>query len=215
MKFNASLNVEFSNWTQARLERENNLKDFKPDEDMPKFGAGSEFGRDQREEARKKKYGIISKKYNPDDQPWLLRLGGKSGKRYRGVREGGIAENASYYVFTQASDGAFEAFPISEWYQFSPTQIYKTLNAEEAEEEFGRRDKVFNYFSIMLKKRLKNDDEGEGEGEENLKKDKKLYKASKDFKISDMDDWVNSSDEGDDDDDDNAGKDSDKDDKGN
>lgn len=162
--------------------------------------------------------------------------------RYRGVREGGIAENASYYVFTQASDGAFEAFPISEWYQFSPTQIYKTLNAEEAEEEFGRRDKVFNYFSIMLKKRLKNDDEGEGEGEENLKKDKKLYKASKDFvknlimhyidlcymyhahiqktfcsfqKISDMDDWVNSSDEGDDDDDDNAGKDSDKDDKGN
>lgn len=195
MKFNSSLNVDFASWSQAKIERENNLKDFKTEEDMPKFGAGSEFGRDAREEARKKKYGVISKKYNPDDQPWHLRVGGKSGKRYRGLREGGIAENASYYVFMQAPDGAFEAFPISEWYHFTPVQTYKTLNAEEAEEEFGRRDKVFNYFSIMLKKRLKNEEE-EGEGDENVKKkDKKSYKASDDFKISEMDDWVNSSDE--------------------
>lgn len=33
-----------------------------------------------------------------------------------GVREGGVTENASYYVFTQATDGAFEAFPVEEWF---------------------------------------------------------------------------------------------------
>merc|ERR1719278_242488 len=36
--------------------RENNKKEFKgPDEDMPKYGAGSEYGREEREEARRKK----------------------------------------------------------------------------------------------------------------------------------------------------------------
>ncbi|KAH7935268.1 hypothetical protein HPB52_005170 [Rhipicephalus sanguineus] len=64
-----------------RMERENNMKEFKMEDEMPKFGAGSEFGRDQKEEARRKKYGIIMKKYNPDDQPWLLRVGGKGGKK--------------------------------------------------------------------------------------------------------------------------------------
>ena len=50
---------------------------------MPKFGAGSEFGREQREEARRKKHGVRVKKYNPADQPYVLKLGsGKQAKRY-------------------------------------------------------------------------------------------------------------------------------------
>lgn len=68
----------------AKMERENNLKEYKTANDldtMPKFGAGSEYGRDLKEEARRKKYGIIMKKYNPEDQPWLLRLG--AGKQAR------------------------------------------------------------------------------------------------------------------------------------
>lgn len=32
-----------------------------------------------------------------------------------GIREGGVSENASYYVFTHAADGAIEAFPLQEW----------------------------------------------------------------------------------------------------
>jgi len=47
---------------------------------MPKFGAGSEYGREQREEARKKKFGMHIKKYSSDEQPWLLNLGGDAGK---------------------------------------------------------------------------------------------------------------------------------------
>jgi transcription initiation factor TFIIF subunit alpha len=46
-----------------------------------RFGAGSEFGRDAREEARRKKYGIVSRKYRPEDQPWILKIGGKTGKK--------------------------------------------------------------------------------------------------------------------------------------
>jgi len=71
---------------QAKIERENNLKDFKSAYDIetaPKFGAGSEYGRDQREEARKKKFGVRIRKYNSDDQPWLLKLGGGSGTQPR------------------------------------------------------------------------------------------------------------------------------------
>ena len=35
------------------------------------------------EEARRKKLGIISKKYKPEDQPWLLKVGGKTGKKFK------------------------------------------------------------------------------------------------------------------------------------
>ena len=69
---------------QVRIERENNLKDFKAAYDidaMPKFGAGSEFGREEREEARRKKYGIYRRKYAIEDQPWLMKIG--SGKTAR------------------------------------------------------------------------------------------------------------------------------------
>lgn len=83
MRFHNALNVDVTKWKNVKLERENNNREVKleNDEELPKFGAGSEFGREQKEEARKKKYGRYGKKYNPDDQPWQLRVGGKAGKR--------------------------------------------------------------------------------------------------------------------------------------
>ncbi|GIY44847.1 general transcription factor IIF subunit 1 [Caerostris extrusa] len=158
MRFTHSQKVDVTKWSQVKMERENNLKEFKADEDTPKYGAGSEFGREQREESRRKKYGIVSKKYNAEDQPWLLKLNGKNGKNTK--------------VFGKR---------------------YKALSAEEAEEEFGRRDKVLNYFSIMVKKRLQNEnaEEEEVEGEKPASKNSK--KSAKDFKISDMDDWAKDS----------------------
>ena len=86
MRFNRSLNIDFNEWNKAQIERENNQVQFKSfSEEMPKFGAGSEFGREAREEARKRKYGIISKKYKSEDQPWILQYGGKNGKKLRGI----------------------------------------------------------------------------------------------------------------------------------
>lgn len=66
---------------QARLERDLSNKKIYQEEEMPESGAGSEFNRKLREEARRKKYGIILKEFRPEDQPWLLRVNGKSGRK--------------------------------------------------------------------------------------------------------------------------------------
>lgn len=50
-----------------------------------------------------------------------------------------MTENTSYYIFTQCPDGAFEAFPVHNWYNFTPLAKHRTLTAEEAEEEWERR----------------------------------------------------------------------------
>ncbi|KAF7286728.1 transcription factor IIFalpha isoform X2 [Rhynchophorus ferrugineus] len=204
MRFNGTLGVDFGKWTQVKMERENNLKEYKGiEEEQPKFGAGSEFGREAKEEARRKKLGIVAKKYRADDQPWILKSYGSTVKKFKGIREGGVSENAAYYVFTHAEDGGIEAFPLHEWYKFQPNQRYKTLSAEEAELEFNRRNKHLNYFSLMLRKRLKGEEDTEldEEGE----KSKKTSKKDRELKISDMDEWIDSS-EGD--------SDSEKEDKG-
>lgn len=72
---------------------------------------------------------------------------------------------------------------------------YKSLSAEEAEQEFGRRKKIMNYFSLMLRKRLKGDEEEEQDPEE--AKAKGAAKKSKELKISDMDEWIESEDDSD------------------
>lgn len=57
--------------------------------------------------------------------------------RYRGTREGGVQDNSAYYVFTTVG-GRVEAYPVAEWYTFVPIQRYKALDADEAEEAFGK-----------------------------------------------------------------------------
>ncbi|XP_014235026.1 general transcription factor IIF subunit 1 [Trichogramma pretiosum] len=196
MRFNAVPKTDFKEWKSVKMERENNMKDFKGmDEDMPKFGAGSEFGREAREEARKKRYGINAKKYKPEDQPWILKINGSNGKKYKGTKTDGINQNAAYYVFTHAPDGAIEAFPLNEWYNFTPIQTYKTLKLEEAEEQYSMRNKNFNYFNLMLRKRLRNEEEGADEELMELEKEKKTNKKKKDLKISEMDEWMSSDDD--------------------
>lgn len=81
MAFNAADKVNFATWNQARLERDLSNKKIYQEEEMPESGAGSEFNRKLREEARRKKYGIILKEFRPEDQPWLLRVNGKSGRK--------------------------------------------------------------------------------------------------------------------------------------
>jgi len=196
MKFNANLKVDVGKWSQVRMVRENNKKEKAQEEEAPEFGAGSEYGKAQREEARRKKYGFVSKKYNPDAQPWLMRVGNKKeGKHYRGVREGGVSANTCYYVFTHAQDGSFEAHPIKEWYNFTPRVSYKTLDAEEAEEKFAERGKILNHWAMMVNKKLKPDGDLDGDdldGDGPGKKSKKDQKSAKSLKISDMDDWADS-----------------------
>ncbi|XP_062891914.1 general transcription factor IIF subunit 1 [Mobula hypostoma] len=199
MAFNAADKINFSTWTQAKMERDLSNKKIYQEEEQPVFGAGSEYGKKLREESRKKKYGIVTREFKAEDQPWLLRVNGKAGRKFKGQRKGGVTENASYYIFTQCPDGAFEAFPVNAWYNFVPVAKHKTLTAEEAEEEWGRRNKVVNHFSIMLQKRLKDQDREEGEEEEEkVRKGKEKKKKGNDLQIHELeDDLEMSSDESD------------------
>uniref|UniRef100_A0A8C5KUR9 Transcription initiation factor IIF subunit alpha n=1 Tax=Jaculus jaculus TaxID=51337 RepID=A0A8C5KUR9_JACJA len=184
MAFNAADKVNFATWNQARLERDLSNKKIYQEEEMPESGAGSEFNRKLREEARRKKYGIVLKEFRPEDQPWLLRVNGKTGRKFRGIKKGGVTENTSYYIFTQCPDGAFEAFPVHNWYNFTPLARHRTLTAEEAEEEWERRNKVLNHFSIMQQRRLKDQDQEEDEED----KEKRSRKKASELRIHDLED---------------------------
>lgn len=192
MAFNAGDKVNCSTWTQARMERDMSARRIYGEEETPEGGAGSEFGKKQREEARRKKFGIITREFKVEDQPWLLKINGKAGKRFKGQKKGGVTENASYYIFTQCPDGAFEAFPVHGWYNFTPLAKHRTLTAEEAEEEWGRRNKVVNHFSIMLQKRFREQDRGDDDDDEAEKQGKKKKKKSGgrggDLRIHDLED---------------------------
>uniref|UniRef100_A0A3Q3VUE3 Transcription initiation factor IIF subunit alpha n=1 Tax=Mola mola TaxID=94237 RepID=A0A3Q3VUE3_MOLML len=201
MAFNAGDRVNCSTWTQARMERDMSARRIYSEEDMPDGAAGSEFGKKQREEARRKKFGIVTREFKAEDQPWILKVNGKAGKRFKGQKKGGVTENASYYIFTQCPDGAFEAFPVHGWYNFIPLAKHRTLTSEEAEEEWGRRNKVVNHFSIMLQRRLREQEHGEDDEDESEKTGKKKKKGGgkgADLRIHDLeDDLEMSSDESD------------------
>ncbi|GCB86493.1 hypothetical protein scyTo_0027150, partial [Scyliorhinus torazame] len=65
----------------AKMERDLSNKKIYQEEEQPIFGAGSEFGKKLREESRKKKFGIVTREFKPEDQPWLLRVNGKAGRK--------------------------------------------------------------------------------------------------------------------------------------
>lgn len=188
LSFRHSDNIDLNTVPMAKMNRENNLRDFRSAYGMdaaPKYGEGSQFGKEQKDEARRQKYGIRSKKYNPLDQPWLLNAGnGKKARKYKGIKCKDVMDNASYMAFTTSSNGTFLGLPIVEWCEFKFIPKYKTLSIEEAEEEFSRRDKVHNQYAIMLNKRKKDeadevdgktggDNEGSIDGDSDEEKGKK------------------------------------------
>ncbi|KAF3846509.1 hypothetical protein F7725_003587 [Dissostichus mawsoni] len=189
MGFNSGDKVNCSAWTQARMERDMSARRIYGEEESVDGAAGSEFGKKQREESRRKKYGIVKREFKVEDQPWILKVNGKAGKRFKGLKKGSVTENASYYIFTQCPDGAFEAFPVNGWYNFVPQAKHRTLTAEEAEEEWGRRNKVVNHFSIMLQRRFREQERGcDDDDDENEKGGKKKKKGGRggDLRITDL-----------------------------
>lgn len=66
---------------QARMERDMSARRIYGEEEAPESGAGSEFGKKQREESRRKKFGIVTREFKAEDQPWLLKVNGKGGRR--------------------------------------------------------------------------------------------------------------------------------------
>lgn len=121
-----------------------------------------------------------------EHHPWQIKLGsGRTGRRFKATKDGGVGDNASYYVFYKPNDQSnnYEVCPIAEWYSVSATQRYKTLTAEEAEQKFEQRHKMFNYFSVMHKKGGENGEEGSS------------GQNSRAFKVSELDEWNDSGNE--------------------
>lgn len=71
----------FFSFPQARMERDMSARKIYGEEETPEGAAGSEFGKKQREEARRKKFGIVTREFKVEDQPWILKVNGKAGKR--------------------------------------------------------------------------------------------------------------------------------------
>ncbi|XP_037959170.1 general transcription factor IIF subunit 1-like [Teleopsis dalmanni] len=133
-----------------------------------------------------------AKKHRPKAQPWVLQLEKNTAKKFKGTRHGGFDENAAFYALVDTPDGATEAYRIKEYYKFQPIQRYTTLSAEEAEHEFGRRNKILNYFNIMMRKRLKR-----GDKEEKEYNDKNVDGKKSELKIREMVEWIDSNEESD------------------
>ena len=77
-----------------------------------------------------------------------------------------MSENSSYFVFIKCQDGGFEAHPLEDWYSFAPHKTYKTLNEQEAEEQYKIRHKTLNKYIIMVNKRKTDGNEDDEEEDE-------------------------------------------------
>lgn len=67
---------------QVILERENNAPAYAAaysNAEGPEFGAGSEYGKKAKDEARRKKMGRYAKTYKVEAQPWLMNVQSNQG----------------------------------------------------------------------------------------------------------------------------------------
>ncbi|CAF0958265.1 unnamed protein product [Adineta steineri] len=222
MEFASGLSIDVKDWKAVEMRREINPYTYRPataaDPNsasastittslgavLPKTGAGSEYGREQKEALKRKRY--ATKGTNIEDLPWVLTDRSSTEKKlkhYRGLKKGGVTANSSYYVFIQGKDG-FEAYPVEDWYGFSPTNVYNTLDFDEAEKQYQERHKHLSKW--FFKHQVKSEKEGGDDIEHTDEKGKpSKTKNKREFKLLDAEDWIN---ENEDDEDDDEGDDS-------
>lgn len=142
-------------------------------------GEGSEYGWKNKQARLALKYKV--KAITEEQCPWELK--DRNDKEYVGRKEGGITANSSYIVMQESEPGVYEAYPVEDWFTFTPKIKYTTLNEDEAEAQFLLRDKRHNNYNLMWQKRL-NVHLGSEEG----------Y-ASAQLKVHDADDLLGDSDD--------------------
>lgn len=212
MEFASGLSIDVKDWKAIEMRREINPYTYRAPTNvdasassasittslgivMPKTGAGSEYGREEKEALKRKRY--ATKGTNVEDLPWILTDRSSTEKKlkhYRGLKKGGVTTNSSYYVFIQGKDG-FEAYPVEDWYGFTPTNVYKTLDFEEAEKQYQERHKHLSkwFLKHQITKEKDGDDAADNEDE---KGKKSTSKNKRGFKLLDTEDWANENDEG-------------------
>ena len=110
--------------------------------------------------------------------------------RYIGKKS--VSENSSYFVFIKCADGGFEAVPLEDWYSFAPHKTYKTLNHDEAEEQFKIRHRTLNKYYIMANKRKAEEEDDEEEEEKGQIKKSGVFST---FGAKSKDAWVSDGEE--------------------
>jgi hypothetical protein len=120
-------------------------------EQMPKTGVGSEYNRENKEMARRRKFGFMPRKTSIEDLPWILTAKattttdaaatappsnapktaqsaslttaiGNKDRQYIGKKS--VSENSSYFVFIKCADGGFEVGFI--FLYFYPNKLLKS-----------------------------------------------------------------------------------------
>jgi len=206
MKFNSGGQTDVQNWKAATLSRDLSArKQYETDLMMPEFGAGSEFGRRQKLEARRLKMGgRRNKGFVVENQPWSLKVTSLEipkddkkdikptfvTKEFQGKKEGGIGEGSMYFVMTQTKESSFEVHPVQDWCVFKKKITHRTLTDEEAEKEWNSRNKILNKLNFMARKRLALPEPEDEEEEESAKPKKSDNVTSFGLKVHDNDDDV-------------------------
>ncbi|CAM4881581.1 unnamed protein product [Rotaria socialis] len=214
MEFASGVSVDVKDWKAIEMRREINPYTYRAPTNLdanasvssgtittslglvlPKTGAGSEYGREQKEALKRKRF--ATKGTNVEDLPWLLTDRSSTEKKlkhFRGLKKGGVTTNSSYYVFIQGKDG-FEAYPVEDWYGFTPTNVYKTLDFEEAEKQYQERHKHLSkwFMKHQVAKEKGDDDSIENDDEKGRKT---TTKSKRSFKLLDNEDWINENEEG-------------------
>ena len=205
MRFNAGDKSDIRSWTNAKLSRDlSSKKIFEEQDAFPEFGEGSEYGKKQKEEARRLKYGRqAAAKFKTEHMPWNLsvsqiEVGKQDGKMrkeqmetkpkvvnkdYTGKKEGNVGGGSVYFVLAQSLNNTFEAYPIETWCNFTKKIVHRTLTDEEVEAAWDKRDKILNHLNYMARRKLHindEDDEEDAGGKIDIKKEKTVKK--KDFK---------------------------------
>jgi transcription initiation factor TFIIF subunit alpha len=228
MEFANGLTLDVKDWKAVEMRREINPYTYRPPTNLdpntasastittslgtviPKTGAGSEYGREQKEALKRKRY--ATKGTNIEDLPWLLTDRSSTEKKlkhYRGLKKGGVTTNSSYYVFIQGKDG-FEAYPVEDWYAFTPTNVYKTLDFDEAEKQYLERHKHLSKWFLKHQVTKEKDPEDEIEDEDGTRGKKSTNKTKREFKLLDADDWIHEKEEEEEEEDDEQDEDDDK-----
>ncbi|CAF3245372.1 unnamed protein product [Rotaria sp. Silwood2] len=214
MEFSSGLSLDVKDWKAIEMRREINPYTYRPataiDPNastnsssittslgavLPKTGAGSEYGREQKEALKRKRY--ATKGTNVDDLPWILTDRSSTEKKlkhYRGLKKGGVTTNSSYYVFIQGKDG-FEAYPVEDWYGFTPTNVYKTLDFDEAEKQYQERHKHLSKWFLKHQVTKEKDVEDNNAENDDEKGKKSTNKNKRSFKLLDTEDWINENEE--------------------
>jgi len=193
-------------WKNATLSRDLSArKQYETDLMMPEYGAGSEYGRRQKLEARRLKMGGRRHKgFVVEKQPWSLKVTSLEmpkddkkdikptfvTKEFQGKKEGGIGEGSVYFVMTQTKESCFEVHPVQDWCVFKKKITHRTLTDEEVEREWNARDKILNKLNYMARKRLALPEPEDEIEEESAKPKKGDNVTSFGLKVHDNDDDV-------------------------